>query len=69
MDIYNATQAAKAVGVSAPTIQRYIKQGIIKASTLQFPSGRKRHKIPRAELERVFGVDLSGDKEGPNAIH
>ena len=60
---YNTSEAAAAVGVSPQTILNYIKQGLLEPNTVRFPTGRVRHRISRAELERVFGVDLSEAQE------
>ena len=61
--VYNAAEAARAVGVSKPTMLKYLSEGLVQSNSLRFPTGAVRHRISRAELERVFGVDLSEASE------
>ena len=46
-------QAAVALGVSAPTIRRWVKDGHLVAVQIGGPDGVLR--IPEAELERLVG--------------
>ena len=60
--LYSTFSAAEAVGVSRQTIHNYIRQGRLAATVYRYPGGRVVYQITAAELERAFGVDLSGDK-------
>ena len=56
--LYTTFSAAEAVGVSRQTIHNYIKQGRLDATVYRYPGGRVMYQVTRAELERVFGVEL-----------
>lgn len=50
MDHLTVTQAAEALGVSVPTIKRYIYEG--KLRSVKLPGGQ--HRVPRSEIDRVL---------------
>ena len=59
--LYSTFSAADAVGVSRQTIHNYIKNGLLDATVYRYPGGRAKYQVTAAELERAFGVDLSGE--------
>ena len=58
--LYTTFSAAEAVGVSRQTIHNYIRRGLLEATVYRYPGGRVVYQVTAAELERAFGVDLSG---------
>ncbi len=52
MEHLTVGQAADALGLSVPTVKRYIYHGTLKAAKL--PGGQ--HRIPRSEIERLLAV-------------
>lgn len=53
MDHLTPTQAAEALGLSVPTVKRYIYEGRIRSAKL--PGGQ--HRIPRSEVQRLLSVE------------
>jgi len=52
MEHLTVGQAAEALGLSVPTVKRYIYNGTLKAAKL--PGGQ--HRIPRSEVERLLSI-------------
>lgn len=58
MDHLTVTEAAQALGVSVPTVKRYIYDEKLKS--VKLPGGQ--HRIPRSEIDRLLAVGGTGEQ-------
>ena len=64
-ELYTASEAASALGISIDTLRRWEKAGRIKAGR----DAANRRVVPRSEIERVRGDDAGSHISARNRFH